>query len=76
VIAVGVVEAIEQWPKKVRARCQELLDECVADSYQPNWNRKKFGDHKQCAACNIACLNDGGKWPIDKCPRPGQLPPN
>ncbi|TKD13300.1 hypothetical protein [Polyangium fumosum] len=71
-----VVEAIKRWPKKVREKCADRLVECINDPYQPWWNRRVFGDKKQCEACNIACLNDGGAWPMRKCPPPGYIPPD
>ena len=69
-----VAEAIKRWPKKVRDKCSERLYECLNNPWQPQWNRRTFGDYKQCEACNIACLKDGGQWPMLKCPPPEYNP--
>jgi hypothetical protein len=48
-------------------RCQELLVECLENPQQPGWNRKLFGDRKDCGACFRQCVKYK-MWPDDKCP--------
>jgi len=64
-----VVEAIKKRPRKVEQKCQPLLDECLDNPEQPEWNRRMFGERKQCEACFFHCLRHN-EWPEAKCPRP------
>ncbi|MDC0744671.1 hypothetical protein [Polyangium mundeleinium] len=68
------VEAIEKWPKEVEDKCYPRLYECLNNTSQPWWNRRRFGDRKECNACFRECLKDSGEWPMYKCPPPGYFP--
>ena len=48
--------------------CRRLLDLCLENPWQPDWNRDDFGPKKDCGACYRECKNDGGAWPFYKCP--------
>ncbi|MDI3283854.1 hypothetical protein [Polyangium sp. 15x6] len=66
-------EAIRRRPRKVEKLCYPLLEECLENPWQPEWNRRKFGNYKQCEACFDHCVKKA-VWPEDKCPRPGSRP--
>jgi RHS repeat-associated protein len=48
--------------------CRRLLDLCLDNPWQPDWNKDDFGPKKDCGACYRECKNDGGAWPFYKCP--------
>jgi RHS repeat-associated protein len=50
--------------------CQRLMVLCLTNPWQPEWNRRGFGPHKDCGACFRQCRHDGGAWPFEKCPLP------
>jgi RHS repeat-associated protein len=54
--------------------CDALLTECLNNVWQPKWNVHTFGHKKQCETCFYHC-RDFGRWPSEKCPRPGQKKP-
>ncbi|MDI1480269.1 hypothetical protein [Polyangium sp. y55x31] len=68
-------EAIHRRPRSVEKKCRALLDECLEDRRQPDWN-KDFGEFKQCGECFGYCINHEGEWLRRNCPRPGDPPPN
>jgi hypothetical protein len=47
--------------------CLDRQVDCLNNSFQPKWNRNKFGVKKDCLACFRYCKNKG-EWPTDKCP--------
>lgn len=50
--------------------CMPLLVECLENIWQPAWNRKNYGQKKDCNACYHDCKDHSkGKWPDKKCPR-------
>jgi hypothetical protein len=75
VTAEETIEAAKRRRNKVEEMCMDRLYECVASPWQPSWNRKKFGDYKQCEACLFACRR-AAEWPVQKCPPPGTPAPN
>lgn len=52
----------------IEARCLELQLECLENMKHPK--PKTWGPYKDCGACFRYCMNEKGKWPEDKCPRP------
>lgn len=52
----------------IEAKCKEYLYDCLDDSDQPPWNQDDFGKKKPCGDCYQICINDGGNWPVEKCP--------
>jgi hypothetical protein len=72
-LADEVVEAIKR-RREAEKRCVELRDECLESPTQPEWNKGTFGDRKACRECFRICVRDNGKWPHEKCPRPGSRP--
>lgn len=64
-----VVETISK-RRKFEKMCEGPRQECLDNRKQPEWNRKKYGEYKDCGACFRDCKNHSdGKWPEDKCPR-------
>ncbi|MDI3283847.1 hypothetical protein [Polyangium sp. 15x6] len=82
IIVVVTVHAVEETAEAAGRRrdiermCKREEVKCLEYRPQPEWNRKRFGDWKQCGDCYSECLRDR-EWPDYKCPRPGyRRPPN
>ncbi|NJL28928.1 MAG: hypothetical protein HC897_14085 [Thermoanaerobaculia bacterium] len=50
--------------------CRRLLDLCLVNKKQPEWNRHIYGPIKDCGACFRRCKHQAGEWPFDQCPLP------
>jgi hypothetical protein len=70
-IAEETAEAIS---RRAESWCQRLLNECLVNEKQPEWNREIYGDKKDCGACFRRCMTEKGKWPDQVCPRTDERP--
>jgi len=50
--------------------CEKLLELCLINPWQPDWNKQIYGPREDCGACFRSCKNNGGAWPFEKCPLP------
>lgn len=68
--ATPVATYVPMTPKTdYEEECKPFFNRCLGNMRQPKWNRKKFGDMKDCGACYRLCKNHArGQWPRDKCP--------
>jgi hypothetical protein len=73
-ITEEAAEAGKRRRKQVEKMCTELRDQCLENPYQPDWNRGRFGNKKDCLSCYWECKDHDGKWPDYKCPRPDYRP--
>jgi RHS repeat-associated protein len=55
---------------KTRDICTRLLELCLTNPSQPEWNRPLYGPRKDCGACFRRCKHNDGEWPFDMCPLP------
>ena len=73
-VVVAVSDKVIEAVKRRRDResfCMKLMYECLGNKKQPEWNRREYGDVKDCGACLRDCKNHSkGEWPEKKCPRP------
>ncbi|MDI1431385.1 hypothetical protein [Polyangium sorediatum] len=71
-VAEEVVEAVEAAGRRraVERRCYELQEECLENPWQPEDNKKIYGEKKDCRGCLRECLWKS-IWPAERCPRPG-----
>jgi hypothetical protein len=67
-VAEEAIEAARR-RRKVEKECKELLVECLNNRWQPEWNRGRYGNEKECGACFRHCIRHG-KWHDEACPRP------
>ena len=63
----GSIEEGGQCPD-IPETCMDSFLMCQANPKQPRWNRRTYGEYKDCAACLRQCKIDHGIWPGDKCP--------
>jgi hypothetical protein len=52
----------------VGGTCEQKLELCLDNPWQPKWNREDFGWRKDCGACYRECRHNEGSWPDYKCP--------
>jgi RHS repeat-associated protein len=61
-------EVVLEFPVSRSVSCAAGLAACLANPWQPDWNKDDFGRRKDCGACNRECMQNGGAWPTYKCP--------
>jgi len=66
---IGTALPMPPFETEIESKCMPLLRECLGNKAQPKWNRKDFGNQKNCQACFEECKHKKGVWPTYKCPR-------
>lgn len=73
-VADEIAEAVRKRRRtQVEKKCDARLYECLGYHKQPEWNRKIYGDDKDCGACFRQCKREK-EWPDEKCPPPDYRP--